>query len=93
MLGELLLAPWRLRQLTWDELDSLLAGQDVRRQKDMVAFRLIALQVYNALAEKPLKPHEYLRLPAVDAAATHSPKPDAGWLERMRAKHGDKLEA
>lgn len=84
--------PRRLRQLTWDELDSLLIGADTRRQKDLMGFRLVALQVYNAHAEKPLRPHEYLRLPAVDGPALAPRKANDAWLQRMKEKHGDKLE-
>lgn len=89
----MLLPPVRLQHLTWEELDSLLIGQDVRRQKDLAGFRLIAVQVHNMLAEKGLKPHEYLPLPAVDGNLVQAKPANKEWLTRMKQKYGDKLEA
>jgi hypothetical protein len=71
----------------------MLAGQDARRQKDLVGFRLIASQVYNMLADKALKPHEYLPLPAIDQLNSVVRQPNAEWRRRMQEKYGDKLEA
>lgn len=92
MLGELLLPNWQYTQLTWDQLDSILAGQDTRRQRELVGFRLVAAQVHNMLADKALKPHEYLYLPAIDELSGSVRKPNSDWLQRMKEKHGDKLE-
>lgn len=54
----------------------------------MVGFRLVATQVYNALAEKPLTEREYLPLPAVDGP---TPAPtggaDADWLARKKLEY------
>lgn len=92
MLGELRLKPKRLERLTWQELDHLQHGADVARQKDLVGFRLVAVQIANLLAEKPTQPTEYFRLPAVDGPPAAPKAPDAGWLERMKARYGNRLE-
>lgn len=91
--GELLKPKW-LKRLTWDSLDTLLAGQEVRRQKDLEGFRLVAVQAYNLVAEPGLSPKDYLHLPAVDGElkVLGGPKRDA-WKERMKQRYGDKLEA
>lgn len=96
MLGELLLPPVRLRQLTWDELDSLYAGQDVRRQKDLVGFRMVAAQAYNLAVEAKdrLAESAYLPLPSIDRPAPVAATPErASWQARMKERFGDLLEA
>lgn len=93
-MGELLLPLRRVHSLTWDEVDSLFAGQDVRRQKDMVGFRRLSTQLYNLMpSEKtgPLTAEQFLPLPAVDG-----PKPKVAVVtrsQRMKDKYGDKLES
>jgi hypothetical protein len=69
----------------------------VRRQKDLIGFRLLATQEYNLAVEKKdrLTPEAYLRLPAVDGlagGAPSAPKVNAAWLARMKEKHGENLE-
>lgn len=97
MVGECLLFD-RLRTLTWDQLDLLQAGQDVRRQKDLAAIRLLAAQDYNLAVEKQdrLAPKHYLWLPAVDGPRQQQitqPNPGhADWKARMKEKYGDLME-
>jgi hypothetical protein len=86
------LKPKRLARLTWEELDHLQAGADVAMQKSLVGARIVAVQVANMLAEKHLKPTEYFYLPAVDGPPAEAKPLNTEWLERMKAKHGNKLE-
>ena len=63
-------------------------------QKLLAGHRLVAVQAYNLVADKPLKDHEYLPLPAVDGAraapGAHA-GPDAAFLARMAARAGHPL--
>jgi hypothetical protein len=79
-------------RLTWDELDHLQHGADVARQKELVGFRIVAVQVANMLAEKQIRPTDYFYLPAVDGPPAEAKPINAEWLARKRAKYGDKLE-
>ena len=58
--------PATVRALAWCEVDSYLSGYERRRQKELAGFRLVAIQVYNALAEAPMRPEDWLPLPLVD---------------------------
>lgn len=90
ILGELLLPAKRLRQLTWDELDCIQAGQEVARQKALVPARLLATQLYNLMPgdRGPLSEAQYLPLWAVDAP----PKPTAV-LSETAQQFRDRLAA
>ena len=94
-MGEIGLVPGIARALTWPEVDSYQHGYDTRHQKALAGHRLVATMVYNALADKPLKEHEFLPLPAVDgarAAARPGPnRPDAAFLERMARRFGEPI--
>lgn len=96
LLGELGLPPRTARGLTWPELDSYLAGYDVRLQRQMAGFRLVAAQVYNVLAEQPLSPAAYLPLPAVDgppAAPAVGGESMAEFRARLAAQNTQTLAA
>lgn len=78
--------------MTWDELDSLQAGQEVRRQKDLVGHRWVATLVRNALAKDPLSEPAYIPLPAVDAPKRPAaPAINSEYQARMKEKYGDLL--
>ena len=66
LLGEMGLLPATVRALAWCEVDSYLCGYERRRQKELAGFRLVAVQVYNALAETPMSAEDWLPLPLID---------------------------
>lgn len=78
------------RDLTWVQVDFYLHGYEARRQKDLAGHRLTAALVYNALADKPLKPAEFLHLPAVDG--WHGTGPTAQNLDALKQMR-DRLAA
>lgn len=88
LLGELLLPPERLQRLAWDELDCILAGQEVARQKALVPARLLATQLYNLLPDEklgPLTPERFLPLWAIDPPAKPAAVPTES-AEEFRAR-------
>jgi len=67
------------------QVDFYLHGYEARRQKELAGHRLTASLVYNALADKPLKPSDFLFLPAIDGP--QGPAPEAlDALKQMRAR-------
>lgn len=99
ILGELALPPYRLATLTWDQLDVMLAGQDVRRQKDLVGIRKLATLQFNLAVEAKdrLSEEAFMALPAVDKAvatqadALNTPARLA-WLIKKKLAYGDDFE-
>jgi hypothetical protein len=91
LLGELGMPVPQARALSWVEVDNTLHGYAVRQQKTLVGFRLVAVQVHNTVAEKPISAHEYLPLPAVDgpvALPATVEAPNDAFLARIAARLG-----
>ena len=82
------LPPSVVRALAWCEIDSCLSGYERRRQKELAGFRLVAIQVYNALAETPMQAADWLPLPLIDApeAAPVAVVVDGETAEQFRAR-------
>ena len=87
-MGEIGLRPAEAKALSWPEVDAYLNGNQTRHQKQLYGPRLVALQVYNLLAEKPLHAHEYLPLPLIDRAPPMPTGIDAAFLARMEKRLG-----
>lgn len=90
LLGEMGLLPATVRALSWCEVDSYLCGYERRRQKELAGFRLVAVQVYNALAETPMRPEDWLPLPLIDAppAPVEDMSVNGETAEQFRARMG-----
>ena len=68
-------------------MDCILAGHAVREQKALFGHRLVGHLVYNFMAEKALTAHEFLPLPALDAApAPVAAGPDPDFMSRIAAR-------
>ena len=91
------LLPATVRALAWCEVDSYLSGYERRRQKELAGFRLVAVQVYNALAETPMRAEDWLPLPLIDLpAAEAAPLTVNGetaeqFRARMRAQNAETI--
>lgn len=90
LLGELGLAPAVARGLDWLEVDHYYHGYEARRQKALEGHRVTANLIYNALADKPLKPAQFLSLPAVDGVVSIGLSPEK--LEELKQMR-DRLAA
>lgn len=88
--------PREARRVSWPELDSLQHGYAVRRQRDLYGFRALYTQMHNLhRAEKTpaVAAAELWALPAIDGAVVEKPVASPEFLERMRARFGDRLQA
>ncbi|WP_185283295.1 hypothetical protein [Hymenobacter sp. NBH84] len=52
--------------MTWPEYEYAVKAHNYKIQRELEGHRLVAVQVFNMLAKKPLKPSEYMRLNLID---------------------------
>lgn len=86
------------RGLDWVEVDHYFHGYESRRQKALEGHRLTANLIYNALSDKPLRPAQFLHLPAIDGVAAVALAPEKleelkSMRDRLAAQNAQKLAA